>query len=37
MFALPHAFVLYHRERAAVLLSSAVFLAAALPLFWAFG
>jgi hypothetical protein len=35
MFASPHAFVLYHRERLAVLLSSALFLAGALPLLWA--
>ena len=35
MFASPRAFVLYHRERLAVLLSSALFLAGALPLFWA--
>lgn len=35
MLASPHAFVLYHRERLAVLLSSTLFLAAALPLFWA--
>ena len=32
MFARPHAFALYHRERLAVLLSSAPFLAGALPL-----
>jgi hypothetical protein len=37
MFANPHAFVLQHRERLAVLLSSALFLVAALPLFWATG
>jgi hypothetical protein len=37
MFASPHAFVLHHRERLAVLLSSALFLAGALPLFWAIG
>jgi hypothetical protein len=37
MFASPHAFVLHHRERLAVLLSSALFLAGALPLFWAVG
>jgi hypothetical protein len=37
MFASPHAFVLCHRERIAVLLSSALFLAGALPLFWAIG
>ena len=37
MFTNPHAFVLYHRERLAVLLSSALFLAGALPLFWAIG
>jgi hypothetical protein len=37
MFARPHAFALYHRERLAVLLSSAVFLAGALPLLWAVG
>jgi|GEM_PF-1333030 len=35
MFASAHVFVLYHRERLAVLLSSALFLAGALPLFWA--
>ncbi|MGU3664937.1 hypothetical protein ACLBX9_12190 [Methylobacterium sp. A49B] len=35
MLAIPHAFVLYHRERLAVLVSSALFLAGALPLFWA--
>jgi hypothetical protein len=35
MFANPHAFVRHHRERLAVLLSSALFLAGALPLFWA--
>ncbi|MGH1571832.1 hypothetical protein ACRAWG_15540 [Methylobacterium sp. P31] len=37
MFASPHAFVLYHRERLAVLVSSALFLAGALPLFWVIG
>ena len=37
MFARPHAFALYHRERLAVLLSSALFLAGALPLVWAVG
>ena len=37
MFASPHAFVRYHRERLAVLFSSALFLAGALPLFWAIG
>lgn len=37
MFASPHAFVLHHRERLAVLVSSALFLAGALPLFWAVG
>ena len=37
MFASPHAFVHYHRERVAVLLSSALFLVGALPLFWAIG
>jgi hypothetical protein len=35
MFALPRALLLRHRERAAVLISSALFLAGALPLFWA--
>ncbi|SDO28984.1 hypothetical protein SAMN05216360_11897 [Methylobacterium phyllostachyos] len=35
MLATSHAFVLHHRERLAVLLSSALFLAGALPLFWA--
>jgi hypothetical protein len=37
MFVRPHAFVLHHRERLAVLVSSALFLAGALPLFWAIG
>lgn len=37
MFARPHAFALYHRERFAVLLSSALFLAGAIPLLWAVG
>jgi hypothetical protein len=37
MRASPHAFVPYHRERLAVLLSSALFLASALPLFRAIG
>jgi len=37
MFARPHAFALYHRERLAVLLSSALFLAGAIPLLWAVG
>lgn len=37
MFARPHAFALYHRERFAVLLSSAIFLAGAVPLLWAVG
>jgi hypothetical protein len=37
MFVSPRAFVLYHRERLAVLLSSALFLAGALPLVWAIG
>ena len=37
MLAIPYAFVLYHRERLAVFLSSALFLAGALPLFWAIG
>jgi len=37
MFAQPHALILRHRERAAVLISSALFLAGALPLFWAIG
>ena len=35
MFASPHAYIHYHRERFAVLVSSALFLAGALPLFWA--
>lgn len=35
MFARPHVFALHHRERLAVLLSSALFLAGALPLLWA--
>jgi len=37
MFASHHAFVHHHRERIAVLLSSALFLVGALPLFWAIG
>jgi hypothetical protein len=37
MFTSPHAFVLHHRECLAVLLSSALFLVGALPLFWAMG
>ena len=37
MFASPHAFVRYHRERLAVLVSSLMFLAGALPLLWAIG
>lgn len=37
MFAQPHALILRHRERVAVLISSALFLAGALPLFWAIG
>jgi hypothetical protein len=37
MFASPHAFVLHHRERLAVLVSSALFLAGALPLLWTIG
>ena len=37
MFASPQSFVHYHRERLAVLLSSALFLMGALPLFWAIG
>jgi len=37
MFAQPHALLLRHRERVAVLISSALFLAGALPLFWAIG
>ena len=35
MFAFPHALLLRHREGAAVLVSYALFLAGALPLFWA--
>ena len=34
MFASPQAFILHHRERLAVLVSSALFLAGALPLLW---
>ena len=37
MFARSRAFVLDHRERLAVLVSSALFLVGALPLFWAVG
>ena len=37
MFARPHAFALYHRERLTVLLSSALFLAGALALVLAVG
>ena len=37
MFAFPHALLLRHREGAAVLVSYALFLAGALPLFWALG
>ncbi|MFB0488445.1 hypothetical protein ABIE45_001031 [Methylobacterium sp. OAE515] len=37
MLALHHAFVHRHREEVAVLVSSVVFLASALPLFWALG
>lgn len=35
MFALPHTLILHQREGAAVLISSALFLAGALPLYWA--
>lgn len=37
MFASPRAFILHHRERLAVLVSSALFLTGALPLVWAIG
>jgi hypothetical protein len=37
MFASPHAFVLHHREPLAVLVSSTLFLAGALPLLWTIG
>jgi hypothetical protein len=37
MFAFPHALLLRHREGAAVLVSYLLFLAGALPLFWALG
>jgi hypothetical protein len=37
MLALHHAFVHRHREEVAVLVSSIVFLASALPLLWALG
>jgi hypothetical protein len=37
MLARPHALILRHRERVAVLISSALFMAGALPLFWALG
>ncbi|MBE7248986.1 MAG: hypothetical protein INR63_28920 [Actinomycetospora chiangmaiensis] len=37
LFARSRAVILEHRERLAVLVSSALFLAGALPLFWAVG
>ena len=37
MFTSSHALLLRHREGAAVLLSSALFLVGALPFFWAMG
>jgi hypothetical protein len=37
MFASSRAFILHHRERLAVLVSSALFLTGALPLVWAIG
>jgi hypothetical protein len=37
MLAFPHALLLRHREGAAVLVSSALFLIGALPLLWAIG